>query len=139
MLVITPFFRIPLREIELSYVRSSGPGGQNVNKVNSKCQLRWNLLASPSIPIMFRDRVIEKLRSRLTAEGEILLSSDSHRDQSRNREECLEKLRQLLLEASAPSKTRKATRPTKSSQRRREGAKRVNSEKKSMRGKVRSD
>lgn len=137
MLVISPFFRIPLHEIELSYVRSSGPGGQNVNKVNSKCQLRWNALSSPSIPSHFRDRVLEKIRGRLTTEGDILLASDSYRDQGRNREDCLEKLRQILADAIAVPKKRKATKPTHGSQKRREGSKRVHSQKKSLRGKVR--
>jgi ribosome-associated protein len=137
MLVISPFFRIPWHEIELRYVRSSGPGGQNVNKVNSKCQLRWNALSSTSLPSHFRERVLEKLSGQLTLEGDLLVSCDSHRDQGRNREVCLERLRQILVEAMALPKRRKATQPTQGSQRRREASKRACSRKKSLRGKVR--
>lgn len=137
MLEITPFFRIDPNELELNYVRSSGPGGQNVNKVNSKCQLRWNALQSTSIPSHFRDRVLEKLRPRLTSEGDLLLSCDRHRDQRRNRDECLEKLRTILVEAMANPRKRKATHPTRGSLKRREGAKKAHSEKKSLRGRVR--
>jgi len=138
-LVISPFFRIPLAELELSYVRSSGPGGQNVNKVSSKCQLRWNALASAAIPAHLRDRVLAKIGSRLTNDGSLIVSSDLHRDQGRNREDCLEKLREILAGAIVVPKSRKATRPTRGSQRRREGSKRAHSQKKSLRGKVRSD
>ncbi len=138
-LIISPFFRIPLHELELSYVRSSGPGGQNVNKVNSKCQLRWNALSSPSIPSHFRERVIQKIGSRLTTEGDLIVTSDLHRDQGRNRDDCLEKLRSILADAIVLPKKRKATKPTHGSQKRREGSKRVHSQKKSLRGKVRSD
>jgi ribosome-associated protein len=138
-LVISPFFRIPLHELELSYVRSSGPGGQNVNKVSSKCQLRWNAIGSPSIPSHFRERVLQKIGPRLTTEGDLIVSSDLHRDQGRNREDCLEKLRCILAEAIVVPKMRKATKPTHGSQKRREGSKRVHSQKKRLRGRVRSD
>ncbi len=139
MVTISRSFQIPESEIELQYVRSSGPGGQNVNKVSSKCQLRWNAIHSPSIPAFHRERLLEKLRPRLTREGDILLSSDSYRDQGRNREECLEKLRALLLAALHVPKPRKETEPTRSSQRKRVQSKRRQSEKKGLRGRVSDD
>jgi ribosome-associated protein len=137
MLQITHSIAIPESEFELTYVRSSGPGGQNVNKVSSKCQLRWNLLRSPSIPAHLKERVLAKLASRLTSEGELLITSDSYRDQGRNREECLVKLKTLLVEALHVPKKRKPTRATKSSQRKRVDSKRKRSEIKGMRGRVR--
>ena len=137
LLQITHFIFIPDSELELTYVRSSGPGGQNVNKVSSKCQLRWNAVRSPSLPAHLRERVLAKLAPRLTAEGEILIASDSHRDQGRNREECLAKLKSLLVDALHVPKKRKPTRATKSSQRKRVESKRKRSEIKGMRGRVR--
>jgi len=83
--------------------------------------------------------VLEKLAGRLTTEGDLLIASDVHRDQGRNREECLSKLVGLLREAIAVPKSRKATAPTYSSQRRRESGKRRDSEKKKLRGRVRGD
>ncbi len=139
MLTITRSFQIPDSEIELQYVRSSGPGGQNVNKVSSKCQLRWNVLQSPSIPAFHRERLIERLRPRLTRDGDILLSSDTYRDQGRNREECLAKLKSLLVAALHVPKARKETEPTRSSQRKRVQSKRRKSEKKGLRGRVSHD
>ncbi len=118
MLVVTPGINIPFSEIDLSYARSSGPGGQNVNKVNSKAVLRWNLLTSLSLTEMMRARLLSKLGPKLTSEGEIVLSSDRFRDQWRNREDCLEKLRICLASAAEIPKMRKKTKPSKSSQRR---------------------
>lgn len=112
ILEITPQIRIPFSEIEFSYARSSGPGGQNVNKVNSKAVLRWNLLRSPSLGAEIRECLLRKLRERLNYEGELLIMSDRFRDQKRNREDCLEKLRECLVLASFVQKCgRKPKRP----------------------------
>jgi ribosome-associated protein len=133
MLWISPQIQIPLTEIEFSYVRSSGPGGQNVNKVNSKAVLRWNLIESPSLNEDLRLRLLSRLGPQLTRDGDVLLASDRFRDQGRNREDCLEKLRQLLLRASHVPKARKKTKPTKSSQRKAREKKSHHSEKKRFR------
>ncbi len=139
MIGVGPYFTIPEWELEFSFVRSSGPGGQNVNKVNSKCQLRWNVLSSASIPAHLRDRVLGKLQPKLTVAGDLVVSSDVYRDQPRNKEDCLKKLQELVLSACRVEKTRKATKPTRSSQKKRENSKRLNAAKKGMRGRVRGD
>ena len=103
---------IPLREIHLSYTRSGGPGGQNVNKVSSKAVLRFNLRASPSIPEGARSRAMARLASRLTRNGELVLSSSKYRDQARNREVVLDRLRSLLSAATLTLRTRRPTVPS---------------------------
>jgi len=130
VLVITPFFKIPEVELEFSFVRSSGPGGQNVNKVNSKAVLRWNFRASPSVPLFLRERIDAVMGPKLTREGEILIACDETRDQGRNREACLERLREMLIAAAKPPKIRKETKPTRASKRRRLDEKSRNSDKK---------
>jgi ribosome-associated protein len=128
---------IPFHELELSYARSSGPGGQNVNKVSSKAVLRWNAGASASVPAYLRERLLTKLAGRLTKEGELVIMSDRFRDQPMNREDCLEKLRLCLVDAIRVPKERRETRPTKGSQRRRREGKTRLSAKKGLRGRVR--
>ncbi len=134
MLVVAPDIKIPLREFRFSFARSSGPGGQNVNKVNSKATLRWPVVSSPSLPEGFRSRLMARLGRRLTTEGDLLVSSQRFRDAGRNVADCLEKLRQLLAEASRIRRPRKATRPTRGAVERRLHHKRQRSEKKRRRG-----
>ena len=122
--------RIPLREFSFSYARSSGPGGQNVNKVNTKVQLRWDLTKSPSLPEAVRQRFLDAFGTRVTNDGELVLSSTRYRDQARNQEDCLEKLRQMLASVARPPKKRRKTKPTRGSVRRRLESKKRNSEKK---------
>lgn len=126
-------FQIPLSEIEFSFVRSSGPGGQNVNKVNSKAVLRWNLVASTSVPAFLKARIYSRLAPRLTKSGELILTSDRTRDQQRNREDCLEKLAKLLAAAAEAPRVRKKTKPSRSSVTRAKNSKRMHSEKKKLR------
>ena len=101
---ITETLSIPDEELSWSYARSGGPGGQNVNKVSSKAVLRWDVAASLSIP----DEVKAKLRAqqhrRITTEGELVLSSQRYRDQERNRQDCLEKLCELVRAATVVPK-----------------------------------
>src|SRR5215472_10503959 len=113
MLDINDRIRIPEEEFSWSFVRSGGPGGQNVNKVASKAVLRWNLAASPSIPEPVKNRLRTLQRRRVTREGELVLSSQRYRDQGRNVEDCLDKLREMVLAATHVPKPRRATRPSR--------------------------
>ena len=124
MLVVNSQLRIPIAEFEISFVRSSGPGGQNVNKVNSKAVLRWGVRHSSALPEAVRQRFLQKYAARLTNEGELLITSQRYRDAPRNSQDCLEKLRAMLLSVANPPKRRRATRPTRGSVERRLKAKR---------------
>jgi ribosome-associated protein len=134
MLVVNSRIAIPDDELRFTYVRSSGPGGQNVNKVNSKAVLRWCVAANTSVPEDVRGRFVAKYQGRLTVDGEIIVTSDRYRDQGRNIEDCLEKLRALLLDVAVPPKKRRATKPTKAARERRLKSKSENSAKKKSRG-----
>jgi ribosome-associated protein len=130
MLQVTSEIQIPLSEIHFSYARSSGPGGQNVNKVNSKAVLRWSVSSSPSLTPDLRAQLISRLGSQLTQDGELVISSDRFRDQSRNRQDCIEKLRALLASVSFVPRKRKKTRPSHSRIRKNKEAKQKHSAKK---------
>ncbi|HJT33398.1 MAG TPA: alternative ribosome rescue aminoacyl-tRNA hydrolase ArfB [Pirellulales bacterium] len=129
-LIVNSRLRIPLAEFEFRFARSSGPGGQNVNKVNSKALLRWPVLTSASLPDAVRQRFRERFGNRITVDGDLLIASQRYRDQARNVDDCLEKLRVMLASAAAPPTRRKRTRPSRASIERRLGAKRRQSEKK---------
>lgn len=135
MLVISPSVRIPLEEFEFTYARSSGPGGQNVNKVNSKALLRWPMTTSPSLPAAVRERFLTKFANKLTTEGDLLITSQQFRDQDQNREDCLEKLREMIRSVLQAPKRRRPTKPTRSSQKARGEAKQQHSQKKQHRQK----
>ncbi len=118
-LPVTSRLVIPADELEVGFARSGGPGGQNVNKVASKVQLRWDLRASRVLSEGQRHLLLKRLGGRLVGDGELLVQAATHREQSRNLEEARERLADLVREALAERKRRKATRPTRSSQRRR--------------------
>ncbi len=134
MLVVSADIKIPLREFRFSFARSSGPGGQNVNKVSSKATLRWAVVSSPSLPEAIRARLVARLARRLTTQGELLVSSQRFRDAGRNVADCLEKLRGLLAEASHVPRPRRPTNPSRGAVERRLRHKRQRSEKKRSRG-----
>ena len=112
-LVIAP------EELAVSFSRSGGPGGQNVNKVETRVTLRFPVATSPALSEPQRARALERLGARLTAEGELILSSSRTRQRARNLEDARERLAVLLREATAVRKPRRPTRPTRSSVRRR--------------------
>jgi ribosome-associated protein len=126
-------FSIPDEELTWSFARSGGPGGQNVNKTNTRAILHWNLAANTSLPEMVRERLRALERNRLTTEGVLVIQSQTHRTQERNREACLERLRDLVQRAATLPRPRRATRPTFGSQQRRLQAKRQRSQTKQQR------
>src|SRR5687767_1791532 len=96
MLSVNSNFSIPDDELRLSFSRSSGPGGQNVNKVSSKATLRFDVRSSPSLPDDVRQRFLERFASRVTKGGEIVIHSDEFRDQPKNIKACYDKLGEML-------------------------------------------
>ena len=137
--MISDQIRIPLEEIRFTFVRSSGPGGQNVNKVASKAVLRWN----PAVSGLLTAEQLEKLAiiypSYLTKEQDIVITSQKTRDALKNKEDCLEKLRAMILVILKKPKPRIPTRPTKGSVRRRLNDKALHSLKKQRRKNVTGD
>ena len=132
-LYVTNAIRVPMAEIHFTFVRSSGPGGQNVNKVNSKACLRWNIAASTAIDDAVRSRFTEKFGSRINSNGEVLIDSQRFRDQPRNTTDCLNKLADMIRSVSQPPRPRRRTRPTGASKQRRLKDKKFNSERKRLR------
>ncbi|OFZ45918.1 MAG: hypothetical protein A2381_19495 [Bdellovibrionales bacterium RIFOXYB1_FULL_37_110] len=132
---------ITISEDELveDFVRSSGPGGQNVNKVSSAVQLRFNLKESLSIPEDIKTKLLTSLKNQLTKAGEIMVVAKESRNQKDNRHLVREKLVLILQKALFVQKKRKKTRPTKASQERRLASKQKHSIHKKMRGKVQGD
>jgi ribosome-associated protein len=128
---MTPSPKIPYSEFSFSFARSSGPGGQNVNKVNSKAILKWNLDESISITEDQRAHLISKLK--LNESGEVVVMSDRFRDQGRNKEDCIEKFYALLKKALHVPQKRKKTKKSYSSQLKAKESKKRHSEKKGLR------
>jgi ribosome-associated protein len=119
MIPVTPSISLDDDEIELSFIRASGPGGQNVNKVSSAVQLRFDMANSPSLPEDVKERLARLAGSRLTKDGVIVITADRHRTQDRNREDAVARLVDLIARAAERPKPRKATRPSRASQERR--------------------
>jgi len=124
---------VPEGMFEFAYASSSGPGGQNVNKKATKCQLRVRLLDIPLSPNQ-RTRLATMASMYMTGDGEILIPSDEHRSQARNREECVEKLAELVKRAEVMPKIRRKTKPSRGAIERRLKEKKVRGERKRGRG-----
>ena len=119
MISVTPGIALDENEIELSFIRASGPGGQNVNKVSTAVQLRFDVLRSASLPPGVRERLRVLAGKRVSREGVLIITAHRFRSQDQNRRDAIERLVALIQQAAVPRKTRRATRPTRSSRERR--------------------
>jgi len=113
MLEITDELQIPLSEINFSYSRSSGPGGQKVNTSSTKATLHWNVVESPQLSEAVRERFLSTYANRINSDGDIVISSDTHRTQNRNTEACLERLKEMLISVLDEPKERVPTKTPK--------------------------
>ena len=139
MIRITDTISIDEDELEESFVRSSGPGGQNVNKLSTAVQLRFDVRRSPSLPNDVAIRLMKLAGKRLTKDGVLVIIAQNNRTQERNRAEARERLIELIREASVRPVPRRPTKPTKASKKKRLEGKKRRADVKGMRGRVRED
>ncbi len=133
---LAPGVSVPASELEFSFARSGGPGGQNVNKVSTKVVLHWNVTASEALPPDAKARFLSLHANRINAAGQLVLECSETRSQAKNRELCLERLKDLVAQAMKRPKTRIKTKPGKGAKARNRKAREVHSAKKAMRRKV---
>jgi ribosome-associated protein len=136
MLPITYTISLDESELEFHFVRSPGPGGQNVNKVATACQLRFDVAGSPSLPEPVKARMRAVAGKRLTTAGVLVITANRFRSQAQNREDAINRLVELIRRAATVPKPRRATKPTRASKRRRVESKRRRGEVKRARGPV---
>jgi ribosome-associated protein len=134
MIQVTSTITLDESELEITFVRSSGPGGQNVNKVATAAQLRFNVVESRSLPDDVRERLIAQAGSRLTREGVLIITARRFRTQERNRSDAVERLVAMIRAAAVPPKKRRRTRVPRAARARRVEAKRRRSATKRLRG-----
>ena len=130
---------IDARELKFTFARSSGPGGQNVNKVNSKAILHWNVSSSASLSYEVKTRFLIKFKNKISVTGDFFISCDRFRDKNKNVQDCIERLEEYVSSVLIPEKERKETKPKPSQKRRRLHTKKKRSEKKIQRRRVHSE
>jgi ribosome-associated protein len=133
MLTITPEIIIDEQELAYTFVHASGPGGQNVNKVATAVQLRFDVAHSPSLPEDVRERLLRQAAGQITQEGVLIIDARQYRSQWRNRRDATQRLINLIRQAAEVPKPRRATRPSRTVKERRLQAKRHRSETKRLR------
>ena len=138
MLAITPTISIDEAELEETFIRTSGPGGQHVNKVATAVQLRFDVRTSPSLPDAVRERLLRLAGKQVTDAGVLIIKASRFRTQERNRQDALDRLVSLIRAAAAPPTPRRPTRPTAASRQRRVESKRRRAGIKRHRGSVRA-
>lgn len=136
---IRPGVAIPLAELSFRASRSGGPGGQHVNTSSTRIELWWDAAGSPSLSAEQRSLMLERMGNRLTEDGLLRLVAGTTRSQAQNKEETIERFRQLLARALVPVKQRKPTKPGRAAKERRLNEKRANSERKARRRRPRGD
>jgi ribosome-associated protein len=133
MLHVNDRIQVPDSEFQLAYARSGGPGGQNVNKVNSKAIMTWDVTQSPSVPPDVRERFLARYGRRISKDGMLQITSQRYRDQGRNVDDCRAKLIELILSVAAAPVKRKPSKPSKGARQRRLNDKHVRSDRKEAR------
>jgi ribosome-associated protein len=136
MIRVTPSITIPEKELKEEFIHAAGPGGQNVNKVATAVQLRFDIRNSPSLPEDVRGRLLSLAGKRVTDDGVLIIKANRFRSQDRNRQDAVHRLIELIRRASKPPRKRRKTRPTMASVRRRLSQKQHRSAIKEKRGSV---
>ena len=136
MIIINASIQVPDDELEFTFARSSGPGGQNVNKVNSKAVLKWSIDDADHVPASVIARFKAAFANQINKDGKVVIASDAYRDQARNIQDCKDKLTTMLKAVARPPKPRKKTKPTKAQKETRLKQKRQQAEKKQQRQKI---